>query len=322
MNQPIDIVITWVDGQDERLAEQRRKYAQADELKHDDVGGITRYASLGEIKWCIASINRFAPWVHRIFIVTDNQDPDVIPFLEANFPDGYIPVEVVDHKQIFKGYEQFLPTFNSLALESMLWRIPGLSRHFIEMNDDLMFGAPVTPEDFYISEGVPVCYATRSILPLIRLTRIIKRHRDGKPRLTFKGNMIAAALIAGNRWSFLEICHTVKPLVKDAFEECLGQHPELIERNIRHRFRHIEQFNAEELHYLHLSHQKRLCVRNPKGVLFYLQPRNRKGYVHRKLARLKAGSYKFCCFNNLNLATEQELSDIKGCIAGILSIKL
>ena len=322
MNQPIDIVITWVDGQDEKLAEQRRKYVEADELKHDDVGGVTRYASLGEIKWCIASINRFAPWVHRIYIVTDNQDPDVIPFLEANFPDGYIPVEVVDHKQIFKGYEQFLPTFNSLALETMLWRIPGLSQHFIEMNDDFMFGAPVTPEDFFVSEGVPVCYATRSILPLIRLTRIIKRHRDGKPRMTFKGNMIAAALIAGNRWSFLMICHTPRPLIRDVFKECLGQHPELIERNIRHRFRHIEQFNAEELHYLHLSHQKRLCVRNPKGVLFYLQPRNRKGYVHRKLARLKAGSYKFCCFNNLNLATEQELSDIKGCIADILSIKL
>ena len=322
MKQPIDIVITWVDGQDQGLAQKRRQYAMSDELEHDDVGGTTRYASIGEIKWCIASINRFAPWIHRIYIVTDNQDPNLTPFLDANFPDGYIPVEIVDHRQIFKGYESFLPTFNSLSIETMLWRIPGLSRHFIEMNDDLMFGSPVSPEDFFVKEGIPVCYATKANLPLIRLTRIIKRHKDGKPRLTFKGNMIAAAQIAGNWWSFLMICHTVKPLVRDAFEECLGLHPELIERNIRHRFRHIEQFNAEELHYLHLAHKKRLCIRPPQKVLFYFQPKKRKGYVLRKLIRLRAKSYKFCCFNNLNQATEQELNEIKAWIISTLNINI
>lgn len=320
MNQPIDIVITWVDGQDQELAERRRQFAHSDELKHDDVGGITRYASIGEIFWCIASINRFAPWVHRIYIVTDGQDPNVFPFLDANFPEGYIPVEIIDHKQIFKGYESFLPTFNSLSIETMLWRIPGLSRHFIEMNDDLMFGAPVCQEDFFVADGIPVCYANTWNIPLTRLTRIIKRNKDGKHRLTFKENMIAAAKIAGNKWSFLKMAHTVKPLVCDAFEDCLGKHPELIERNIRHRFRHIEQFNAEELHYLYLQHQKRLCVRDPKKVLFYLEPKHKNGYILRKLAQLKAGNYKFCCFNNLNLASEQELHDIKTWIADTLKL--
>ena len=322
MNFPIDIVITWVDGQDEKLADKRKQYALSDELKYDDVGGTTRYASIGEINWCLASINRFAPWVHKIFIVTDGQDPHVIPFLEANFPEGYVPVEIVDHKEIFRGYEQFLPTFNSLSIETMLWRIPGLSRHFIEMNDDFMFGAPVSPNDFFVADGIPVCYATKANLPLIRLTRLIKRHRDGTPRMTFKGNMIAAALIAGNWWSFLMICHTVRPLVRDAFEECLGQHPELIERNIRNRFRHIDHFNAEELHYVYLSHRKRLVLKNPKEVLFYLQPKSRKGYVLRKLAHLRKRSYKFCCFNNLNQATERDLNEIKAEVSRILKIAI
>lgn len=322
MNFPIDIVITWVDGQDKELAEKRKRYALSDELKYDDVGGAARYASIGEIKWCIASINRFAPWVHKIYIVTDSQDPHVIPFLESNFPNGFIPIEIVDHRQIFVGYEQFLPTFNSLSIETMLWRIPGLSRHFIEMNDDLMFGAPVSPEDFFAAEGIPVCFATKANIPLTRLTRLIKRHKDGKPRPTFKGNMIAAAMIAGNWWSYFMICHTVKPLVRDAFEACLGQHPELIERNIRNRFRHMEHFNAEELHYVYLSHKKRLVLRNPNEVLFYLQPRNRKGYVQRKLSHLKARSYKFCCFNNLSQATERDLSDIKAEVSRILKIAI
>lgn len=320
MKQPIDVVITWVDGQDSRLSVLRRQYARSSELKYDDVGGVTRYASIGEIRWCVASINRFAPWVHHIFIVTDGQDPHLIPFLEENFPDGYIPVSIVDHKQIFKDFEVYLPTFNSLSIETMLWRVPGLSRHFIEMNDDVMFCAPVSPEDFFVAEGVPICYATRGILPLVRLTRLIKRRSDGSPRMTFKGNMAAAARIAGNRWTFLMICHTMKPLVRDAFEECLGQHPDLIVRNIRHRFRHIEQFNAEELHYVHLSHKNRLCVINPKGLLFYVQPKRRKSYIRHKLEHLKKENYKICCFNNLNLATEPDLQRIKAQVARVLNI--
>lgn len=320
MNQPIDIVITWVDGNDQRLAAQRRKYAQTDELKHDDVGGTTRYASIGEIKWCVASVNRFAPWVNHIYIVTDGQDPNFTPFLKENFPEGYIPVDIVDHKDIFRGFEQFLPTFNSLSIETMLWRIPGLSRHFIEMNDDVMFGAPVCPKDFFAGEGVPICYATRDCLPLTRLTRLVKRYSNGKLRPTTKGYVIAAAQVAGNHWTYLRLSHTPKALIRDAFEECLGQHPELIERNVRHRFRDTEQFDSEELHYLHLARNKRLCVMKPNDVLFYLQPKKKKDYVLHKLARLRAGNYKFCCFNNLNQATESELQTIKKCIASILKI--
>lgn len=318
----IDVVITWVDGQDEQLAARRAQYAGGEELKHDDVGGVTRYASLGEIKWCLASINRFAPWVHRIFIVTDGQDPHVTPFLETYFPDGYIPVEVVDHKQIFRDFESYLPTFNSLAIETMLWRIPGLSRHFIEMNDDFMFTAPVSPSDFFVDDDTPVCFASLAFLPLTRLTRSLKRRKDGTKRLTFKGNMIAAADVIGDRWSFYKITHTPRALLRDAFEECLGQHPELIVRNIRHRFRSAEQFNVEELHYLHLRRKHHVVMRNPDPMLFYLQPKRREGYVTRKLARLQGRSYKFSCFNGLNLAREEDLCAIKNAIAGILDIAI
>lgn len=322
MNQPIDVVITWVDGQDRQLTEKRKQYVQSDELLHEDIAGTTRYTSIGEIQWCIASINRFAPWVRRIFVVTDDQDPNLTPFLEAHFPEGYIPVEIVDHRQIFKGYEQFLPTFNSLSIETMLWRIPGLSRHFLEMNDDFMLAAPVSPEDFFVDEDTPICFASKANMPLTRLTRLLKRRKDGTRRLTFKGKMIEAAKIAGYHWTFLKMDHTPRALLRDVFEECLGQHPELMERNIRYRFRDINQFNVEELHYLHLARQKHLRLIKSRTVLFYLEPKKRKDYIRRKLARLRAGNYKFCCFNNLNQTTEAELRDIKAWIGETLNINI
>jgi UDP-N-acetylglucosamine-lysosomal-enzyme len=42
-----------------------------------------------------------------------------------------------------------LPTFSSPSIESHLHRIPGLSDKFIYMNDDVMFGSDVWPDDFY-----------------------------------------------------------------------------------------------------------------------------------------------------------------------------
>jgi hypothetical protein len=42
-----------------------------------------------------------------------------------------------------------LPTFSSPSIESHLHRIPGLSDKFIYMNDDVMFGSEVWPDDFY-----------------------------------------------------------------------------------------------------------------------------------------------------------------------------
>lgn len=42
-----------------------------------------------------------------------------------------------------------LPTFSSPAIESHLHRIPGLSERFLYINDDIIFGKPIWPEDFY-----------------------------------------------------------------------------------------------------------------------------------------------------------------------------
>jgi len=50
------------------------------------------------------------------------------------------------------GHEQ-LPTFNSLAIETMLWRIEGLADRFLYFNDDMMPVGPVKPADFFSRVG-------------------------------------------------------------------------------------------------------------------------------------------------------------------------
>ena len=53
-----------------------------------------------------------------------------------------------DLQDIFQN-RSHLPTFSSPAIETHIHRIPGLSQKFIYLNDDVMFGKEVWPDDFY-----------------------------------------------------------------------------------------------------------------------------------------------------------------------------
>ena len=70
--EKIDAVITWVDG-----SEPNYKIKLEENLKNKKI--INRqYTQANEIDFCVASIIKFAPFVRKIFIVTDNQKPKFI----------------------------------------------------------------------------------------------------------------------------------------------------------------------------------------------------------------------------------------------------
>lgn len=308
MIEKIDAVITWVDGDDPRHRAKRQTFASPEMVAEEHIAGETRFNSLGEIFYCVASINRFAPWINKIYIVTDEQNPNLEPFLEQHFPNGYIPIEIIDHKTIFRGYEEYLPTFNSISIESMTWRIPGLSDRFIEFNDDLILSAPVTPEDFFFQEGGVVCYAEKKSYLLTAFTRLFKRSKDGSRAVSYKGTMLNAAAQAGCHRYFLKMDHTPKGLLRTLYEECFTKNPEALLRNISHRFRHASQFNPQELQYI-LLNERGLCdIRPVKGNLFYLKPKKGIEYIEHKLAKFSRNkACKFGCFNSLDMASKEGL---------------
>ena len=307
MSEKIDAVITWVDGDDPRHRAKRQQFGSQKMFAEEQVGGDTRFKSIGEIFYCVASINRFAPWINKIFIVTDEQNPNLEPLLKRHFAQGFIPMEIVDHKVIFRDYEEYLPTFNSIALESMTRRIPGLSNKFIEFNDDLILGAPVTPRDFFTESGGSVCYATKKCYFLTALTRLLKYRRDGSKAVSYKQTMLNAADILGCHKFFLKMDHTPKGLFRSFYEEFFSNHPNILKQNISHRFRHASQFNPQELQYMALYNDGLCELRPVKGNLFYLKPKNKVGYITKKLRDFsRNGNCKFGCFNSLDQASEEE----------------
>ncbi|XP_038170948.1 N-acetylglucosamine-1-phosphotransferase subunits alpha/beta [Arvicola amphibius] len=109
--------------------------------KQDEDVSASRFEDNEELRYSLRSIERHAPWVRNVFIVTNGQIPS---WLNLDNPR----VTIVTHQDIFRNLSH-LPTFSSPAIESHIHRIEGLSQKFIYLNDDVMFGKDVWPDDFY-----------------------------------------------------------------------------------------------------------------------------------------------------------------------------
>ncbi len=146
---PIDAVYTWVDGDDPAWRERKARALGENGWvagTNGQTANDSRFVSRDELRYSLRSLHAYAPWVRRVILVTDDQVP---AWLDTTRGD----LTVVSHREIFGGTGR-LPTFNSQAIESRLHRIPGLSEHFLYLNDDVFLGRPVAPELFFTPGGL------------------------------------------------------------------------------------------------------------------------------------------------------------------------
>ncbi|XP_052260463.1 N-acetylglucosamine-1-phosphotransferase subunits alpha/beta-like isoform X1 [Dreissena polymorpha] len=140
-----------IDGKEPTLSPAHFVWDLRDFARDEDISA-SRFEDNEELRYSLRSLERFAPWVRHVFIVTNGQLPY---WLNLENPH----VSIVTHEEIFAN-ESHLPTFSSPAIESNLHRIPGLSDKFVYMNDDVMFGKEVWPDDFYSHSSGQKVYLT------------------------------------------------------------------------------------------------------------------------------------------------------------------
>lgn len=150
MNNNIDFVITWVDASDSSWLEKKNNALRTIGEPMDEATGDERFRDYGTLKYLLRSIEKYAAWVHRIYLITDNQKPS---WMKQNLDKSKL--EIVDHKSIIPN--ESLPTFDSNAIELCIDNINGLTENFVEFNDDFLINKNVNPEDFFI-DGKPRDY--------------------------------------------------------------------------------------------------------------------------------------------------------------------
>lgn len=136
---PIDLILPWVDGSDPEWQKEKSKFDIHDEVSN------TRYESWDNLQYVFRGIEKFMPWVHRVFFVTWGHVPEWMNL-------SCDKLRVVNHREYIP--DNYLPTFNSNVIEMNYFRIHDLSENFILFNDDLFPLRPIAQE-YYFQNDMP-----------------------------------------------------------------------------------------------------------------------------------------------------------------------
>ena len=124
---PIDIVYTW---------------------KGESKSTNVRLGYNYELKYSLRSVELYAPWVNKIFILMNTKK-------QPSWIKENDKIVVVEHLDTFPSQE-YLPNFNSNAIETTIANIRDLSEHYIYFNDDIFLGRKTKYTDFFTPSGKAV----------------------------------------------------------------------------------------------------------------------------------------------------------------------
>lgn len=140
MTEPVDLVYLWVNSNDEEWKNKKNSLLhKKNEYAKDSINDC-RFEDNDELKYSLRSVEKNASWVNKIFIITDNQVPNWL-----NIDNNKI--KIIDHKDIIPS--EYLPLFNSCAIETRIPFIEELSENFIYANDDMFIWNPIEKEQFF-----------------------------------------------------------------------------------------------------------------------------------------------------------------------------
>ncbi len=229
----IDLVYLWVDGNDAKWLEAKQKAQIECGFALDrQATAKGRFVDNQELRYSLRSVEKYAPWIGNIFIVTADQCP---VWLNREHPK----VRLISHRDILPA--DYLPTFNSSAIEMALTRIDGLSERFLFANDDMFLRKPVGPEFFFNAEGMPIAR--------------FARHISTKQSLYLGKVRRAQSLVAerfGGKYE-RQPHHNFDAYLKSDVEACLRAFAEEAEATRSHRFRKAEEFHRSAWLYYALS---------------------------------------------------------------------
>lgn len=198
---PIDVVITWVDTTDEAWI-KRYENTLKKPFKRSERWSPECAPPDSELSLCLKLIRKNMTWVRNVFIVTQQQTPDCITKNEI----------LIDHSEMGLG-----PVFNSLAIESSLHKIPGLSEHFLYLNDDFYVVRKLTRDLFFTNDG-------RTIL------QIEEQFYGTYNNIWIKTIKNTLKLYNSNNLNLI-IPHTPYPFTKSQMTEAERQFPESWEKS-------------------------------------------------------------------------------------------
>ena len=240
-HDPIDAVISWVDGLDPAHLQKRQIFmGSAPHLFHENATNPHRWACNGEIYLCLTSLEHNAPWLRKIWIIVDEQSPDLSRLSAAL----RAKVHLVDHSDIFANHGAALPTFNSLAIETFMWNIKDISDRFIYFNDDVFLTAPCQKSDFFSPSG-PILRGAWADFGALQNDPI---QMADPTKFNHYMQLNAADLCGVPAQRLFRAAHVAHPCLRRTMVHLHSRFEAAFRDNARCQMRDIRQFSPQSLH--------------------------------------------------------------------------
>ena len=256
----IDFVMPWVDGSDPAWQAVKRRYEAEGENASPgdaDANADCRWRDYGLLRYWFRAVERFAPWVGRVFFVTCGQKPDS---LDESNPK----LRLVNHADYIP--EEWLPTFQARTIELNLHRIEDLSERFVFFNDDMFLLRDTKPGTFF-RRGLPIIPCDLAVPRWIGYSNSSRTALNNAGIL--KHSMDVDAQIRMNLWKFVNVRalgflraaknlasflvnrvyipgtfgHLPMPHLKSTLAEIWRRQPNVMERTSKYRFRTNDSVN-------------------------------------------------------------------------------
>lgn len=304
----IDAVISWVDGYDPAFQAKLKSFCAQLGIDQKTAVEPTRIHQSNEIHYCLRALQRFAPWIRTIYIVTNLQIPPSVTALQGTTFGNKI--KIIDQNDLLRQSAAISPVYNSLSIEWLIWRIKGLSNQFLYLNDDFFIIRPVTPEDFFrenrlVLRGEWKVQADQKWPFQIKQRLHAWMGRSGlkartNPHRAWQEN---SARLAGWEKTFYLLPHAPFPLIKETFEDCLIHDPKLFTQNINYPFRHPDQVSCIPL-MVHLDiKQKRVVYESNDQTIMVNGTSHSLKKIKSRLNRAKNNdNVTFVCMQSIDQA--------------------
>ncbi len=309
----IDFVVLWVDSNDPKWIESYNHY-RTDKPLLDNA----RFRNWDIFKYWFRAVERYAPWVNKVFLITNGKFPDWIN-------EDCKKLVLVKHSDYIPP--KYLPTFNSKTIELNLGRIKELSENFVYFNDDMFLNAPVKPEYFF-KNGLPCDYNFESIyrnpqyspedrfgveLDIYCDIAVINRHFNRKkvirqawkkwygPHLWGKPLLFSLLLLPRSKFESFPLYHHEQPMLKSMFKEIWDKEESLLDESCS-RFRKDMSLNQYIIRYWQFASNKFYPVKK-RGLAYHYYT---KEIITDLIKNLNEESYESICINDTPYCKEED----------------
>ena len=313
----IDFVISWVDGNDKDWLKDKESYLPEENTDNRKV----RYRNWNNLKYWFRGVEKFAPWVNKIYFVTYGHLPK---WLNLDNPK----LVIVKHEDYMD--KKYLPTFNSIPIELNIHKIKDLSENFVYFNDDMFLIKDTKPTDFF-KNNLPCDSAIINIISpthldgfdntLLNNICIINKYfkmRNVIRKNPFKwinlkyGKSFVRSLILSTWWNFpgFKIFHLPVSYNKSTFEKVWDLEYDYLDLISSHKFR--DNYTAVN-HFVMQEWQLVTGKFNPRTIKFgkYFDINTNNNEL---IDTIKNQKYKCICINDnenieYNKKIEKEINE-------------